>query len=324
MFTNDQIPPVPSEEKQGGEKKHKKPIIIAFAGGKGGTGQSFVAANMGVLLSRFGHSAILADAQRWGCNLHSLVGMERPALDIDSLEDGEAEKFEDIIFPTSFDRLKLMNGIKEAPSRHTITNQPYLIEELSKQDVEYCLVDLGSHLSFSLMDHFLNADIPLLVATPEPTSMERTYEFLKNLFFRLVKSSEMKLGLEGLVDKIMLEGRKLGVRTPHDLMEVVKFYETRDGEKLVAKIREFKLYIVLNQVKSKAEASWGNGVVSLCQRYFGLPVEYLGSIVFDSVVGNSVRRREALHVSHSNSDVAKDLERLVHRISSQKNISRKD
>ncbi len=316
-----------SSSKGGGKKIMKKqngqPATVVFTGGKGGVGKSFVAANLGVLMSRLGHEVVLVDALRWGYNLHTLIGMPRPERDVTSLEDGEVSNFADLLTDTPYDHLKLVCGLEEKSRLKNEGAAPALFEDLNKLDCEYCLIDMGGYISFSLLDHVLASSMPVIVTVPEPTAMERTYEFLKSLYYRLLRNGEHELGFDGLVDKVMLESRKLGVKTPKNLMETISFFEPKKGEMLSEYMKQMRLQLVLNQVRSNAENLWGNGICSLCNNYFGLEMDYLGPVEYEGVVADSVRRRQPLHVLHPEAQAAKDIERIAHRMISRRNSTKK-
>ena len=58
--------------------------VWAIGGGKGGTGKSFIASNIGSYLAKKGKKVVLIDADLGGANLHSLLGVKKPEA---SLED---------------------------------------------------------------------------------------------------------------------------------------------------------------------------------------------------------------------------------------------
>ena len=56
----------------------RKTQILAVGGGKGGSGKSFIAANIGISLCKRGRRVIMVDTDLGGANLHTLLGLSPP------------------------------------------------------------------------------------------------------------------------------------------------------------------------------------------------------------------------------------------------------
>src|SRR2546430_5139719 len=96
--------PVSSEPGTGGRK------IIAIGSGKGGVGKSLLAANLGIYLAQLGKQVVLIDADLGGANLHTFVGVERPAVTLARFLDQRAQKLEECMVDTSVNGLRLVAG----------------------------------------------------------------------------------------------------------------------------------------------------------------------------------------------------------------------
>lgn len=294
------------------------PRVVSLIAGKGGVGQSVLCANLGVFLAQTGKRVLLVDAVRWGQNLHTLLGMSAPpALSLDALLDNRAEDIQDIIVETPFQKLKLLCGARETPFATSSTEVPFLIRELRKLPFDFILIDQGSHLSFSMFDQALWSTATIIVGMPEPTAIESTYELLRGLYYRLFKTIEAKLDIQEVSEKAMLKGVELGIKTPRDLVNAIHFFRPEAGERMQREISRFRLELVLNQVRSAADGEVGHAIRTVCQRYFGLPLNYLGMIEADSVVHASVRQRKPLHVIKKDSTAASQIEQIAHRMMSQ-------
>src|SRR4051794_27501646 len=75
--------------------------IIAVGGGKGGVGKSLLAANIAIYLAQLGKRVVLFDADLGGANLHTFVGIERPATTLGDFFDKRVSRLEDCVLQTS-------------------------------------------------------------------------------------------------------------------------------------------------------------------------------------------------------------------------------
>ncbi|MDY7035928.1 MAG: P-loop NTPase, partial [Thermodesulfobacteriota bacterium] len=57
--------------------------IYPIGGGKGGSGKSFITANLGALFARQGKKVVLVDLDLGGANLHTLLGLKNPEIGLD-------------------------------------------------------------------------------------------------------------------------------------------------------------------------------------------------------------------------------------------------
>src|SRR5206468_9463288 len=86
-----------------------------------------------------------------------------------------------------------------------------LIQQARDLDVDYLLVDLPPGSGFTALDFFLMADLGVLVAVPEPTSVENTFRFIKSAFLRRLRAAP---GIDELLGQTYAEG---GIPAPGDL-----------------------------------------------------------------------------------------------------------
>src|SRR5206468_10796864 len=86
-----------------------------------------------------------------------------------------------------------------------------LIQQARDLDVDYLIVDLPPGVGFTALDFFLMADLGILCAVPEPTSIENTFRFIKSAFLRRIRTLP---GIDALLDAgYRSEGR---IPTPVD------------------------------------------------------------------------------------------------------------
>src|SRR5512136_2127644 len=88
-------------------------VIWTIGGGKGGSGKSFITANIGICLSKLGVRVILIDADLGGANLHTLLGISPPALSLSDFLKRRVSNLCDILIPTSIPNLQLLSGAQD-------------------------------------------------------------------------------------------------------------------------------------------------------------------------------------------------------------------
>ena len=80
-------------------------------------------------------------------------------------------------------------------------------------------------------------------------------------------------------------------------------------------LRDFRVKLVVNQVRSPADQSVGRAVVAAWKKFFGLDMDYLGAIAYDDSAWQTVRKRRPLLVdaagSAASSNVTSVAEALV-------------
>ena len=301
-----------SEEQLGlPQVARKAKRIIAFGGGKGGVGKSLLTANVGIYLAQLGKRVVCLDADLGGANLHTFVGVDRPAITLGAFFERRVTRIDDVVVPTRVTNLGLLSGEGEplgaANPRPAQKNR--LIQQARDLDVDYLLVDLPPGSGFTALDFFLMADLGVLVVVPEPTSVENTFRFIKSAFLRRARALP---GMDTLLDqKYVAEG---GIPAPADLMARARQTQPELADKLAREIRTFRPRLVVNQTRTRADYDLGSELRAAGRRRLGLAIDYLGHLEQDDAVWLAVRKRRPLVVEHPDSKVSKNIERIVRKL----------
>lgn len=284
--------------------------IIAIGGGKGGVGKSLLAANLGIYLATLGKKVVLIDADLGGANLHTFLGVERPAVTLGDFFDKRVSRVEECIVETSVKGLGLVSGegdpLWAANPRPATKNR--LINQVRELDVDYLICDLPPGSGFIALDFFLVAHIGLLVVVPEPTSVENTFRFIKSAFIRRLREVR---NLESLSTDRTFEG---GIPAPLDVYEAAKVENPELAERVLEEIQRFRPRLVVNQTRTRADLDLGMQIRSAGRRRLGLNIDYLGHLEADDAVWLAVRKRRPLIVEHPESKVAKNVERIARKL----------
>jgi flagellar biosynthesis protein FlhG len=290
--------------------------IWTIGGGKGGSGKSFIAANMGVCLSKLGIRVMLVDADLGGANLHTFLGISPPALSLSDFIKKRVSHLREVLIPTAVPNLQLLTGAQDllnAADAKSVQKQK-LVRSIQSLDCDTLLVDLGAGNTSSVLDFFLMSDGGILVVTPEPTSIENTYRFLKSAFYRRLKHSVSSSSVKALIDDAMDRKNEKGIQNPRDFVQAVRRIDEGDAQRVIEEADTFHPNLILNQVRSKKDIEIGFSIRSACLKYFGIHLHYLGYIVYDQEVSHSIRRRRPLVLENSGSRAAQCVMEIASRL----------
>jgi len=291
-------------------------ILWTIGGGKGGSGKSFLTANIGVCLSRLGAEVILVDADLGGANLHTLLGILPPFPSLSDFMRRRIPHLRDVLIATGIPNLQLITGAQDLLNAADSKNlqKRRVLRSIKALEGDYILVDLGGGNAVSVLDFFLMSDGGILVVTPEPTSIENTYRFLKSALYRKLRQSVSSHLVKSLIDAAMDGKNEMGIRNPHDLLREVRQLSHEEGERVIEEVKAFRPNLILNQVQSKKDVEIGFSIRSACRKYFGIHLHYLGYIVYDQEVGSSIRKRRPLILEHDRSKAAQCITEIASKL----------
>lgn len=305
-----------------GQAETQRKEIWAVGGGKGGTGKTFLAANLGLCLSKFGKRVLLVDADLGCANLHTALGMAPPSATLSDFLKGKDRSLTEVLIETSIPNLSLISGAQDFLE---IANPKYseklrLIRQIQELDYEYIILDLGAGTSFNILDFFLISDHGILTVLPEPTSIENVYRFIKSAFYRRFKKVVKDPQIREIITQAMDQKNERGIHTPHDLIEQVGVINPVVGGRLREAMSSFTPNLIVNQVRSKDDIALGFSMRSSCSKYFGIQVEYLGYIEYDDYVWQATKKKRALLLEYPYSGSARCLEKITHNLLKQEQL----
>lgn len=300
------------------QNKDRK-LIWTIGGGKGGSGKSFITVNMGICLSKLGVRVILIDADLGGANLHTFLGIPPPSRSLSDFIKKRISRLEEVLIPTGVPHLQLLTGAQDllnAADAKSVQRRK-LLHSIQSLESDYILVDLGGGNSLSVLDFFLVSDGGILVVTPEPTSIENTYRFLKSAFYRRLRQAASSHSVKTLIDESMDQKNEMGIENPHDLLRAVRRIDEEEAKRLIEEIENFRPNLILNQVRSKKDIEIGFSIRSACHKYFGIRLHYLGYVVYDQEVSNSIRRRRPLVLEGNQSRAAQCVREIASKLANR-------
>ncbi|MDY0362625.1 MAG: AAA family ATPase [Desulforegulaceae bacterium] len=277
--------------------------IIAAGGGKGGVGKSFFSANSGGLFSMLGKKTLLIDLDTGGSNLHTFVGITNPKT---GLNDFLSQKLslEECIIKTKFERLYILNSKNCSSDLGNIpfTMRNLLQKEIKKLSYDYIIIDLGAGTNKYLIEFFLMADMPVVLFTTDPLSLENSFRFVHKVFIHKIMESVPYKKLSAFLP----EGSSV---RPIEILDKLKSDKSLYYEKLKLNFKDFKLYLAASQTENSSETI--KNIVSFYQKFFGDNIIFTGSIPFNSEVKTFISQRKLFVSGPKNNNTIKGLMNIV-------------
>lgn len=305
-----------SEFSGSGLKHNSDKKVWAIGGGKGGVGKSLVAANVGICLALMGYKVTAIDLDLGGANLHTCLGIPIPEYTLSDYLSKKVKSLKDLLTPTSIPNLTMISGAQDDLGIANLRQmqKSKILSKLHEIESDYILFDLGAGTTFNTLDFFISADKGILVVLPEPTSIENTYRFIKSVYFRRLKMIEELLDIQPLINQAMNAKMNSAQSTPMDLIKRVIEINPEIGMKLKAEVSKFSPKLIMNQARSQADIDIGFSIQSICKRYFGIDLDYVGYLDYDASVWQSVKKRRPLLMEFPNSKLVNNFDKMVHRL----------
>ena len=291
------------------------PILIAMGGGKGGVGKSFVSVNMAISLARHA-SVCLIDLDLGGANAHTYLGATPSGANLGDYLSHRITKFSDLSSETQVRSLSLISA---ANDNLDIANMnefqvQKILEGARSLNVSYVIFDLGAGTAQHTLDFFLAANYPILTVTPEPTSVENTYRFLKAAFYRKMQGFDMGLELNQMINSAMDQKNQFGIKTPADLIKLVATKNPAAAQKLSDYMSTLQFHFILNQVRTAQDLQIGIGMTSVSKKYFGLETFFLGHIQHDDAVWQLLRRKTPVLIGQPYSSTSNQISAIAKKL----------
>lgn len=295
------------------------PRIFPIGGGKGGSGKSFITANLGALLAKKGKRVTLIDLDLGGANLHTFFGLKNIPTDLNDFLNKRVKNLSETAVPTGVTNLSLISSLNCPIEVSNLfhTQKMKLLKAIQKLPDDYVFIDLGAGTNFNTLDFFLTSNEGLFVITPEPTSIENTFRFIKAVYLRRVKQLLKQKEYNRLVQDFMNITSQDDVRSSSDIADVVEFIIEQDqthGSTLRQKLSEFQLKFVLNQFRKQTDSTLGDKIERVCNRHFYSRFQFLENIEFDDRVYASICLKEVYIVKYPYTATATALQNISAKI----------
>ena len=270
----------------------RQPKVITVGGGKGGIGKTLVSASLAIALAEARAKVILIDGDLGGANLHTVMGIYLPERTIRDFLNRKVKSLEDIVIEAPIDGLHLICG---SPGTIGLANLEYaeklkIIRHLHRLTANYVVLDIGAGMSLNEVDLFNSGDIQIVVANPEPTSIQECFNFLKVAIFRQLRRNfaDSPAVLE-LLDRSKDPTHVHDRRLLFEIGEQVKKQNVRDGVRFHRIVNDFCPKLILNRVFDFRETREGLALQVATQDMLRIRLEYWGYLNYDPRIAKAVR-----------------------------------
>ncbi len=292
---------------------HQKRLIWAVGGGKGGTGKSFVSANLGLGLSaQLDLTLIDADL---GCpNLHTFLGIKNRELTLADFLYRQLQ-LEQVASDTGHGKLRLISGSNETPGVGDLEDfrKKRLFRQIQELNSTVTLLDLGAGTSFNCLDLFILADTGILIVNPEPASIENAYQFIRAVTLRLLETAIRKCRMPGLLERV-IESRSQVKRSIYGLLELVEKEDPTTANMLMDELEQFRPCLIVNKVRRDDDVVLGRSIADVVTKFLAVKLNFVGGIPFDEEVEDSLRRFDPYVTKNPHSRAACALKLISERL----------
>jgi len=299
----------------------KEGKIWAIGGGKGGTGKTFVTSAMGTYIAGKGKRVILIDIDIGGANLHSFLGISRPKKSLTDFFEAGAS-LNKLAVKTGIDNMSLITGDIHSLASDNIkfTQKLKLFRHIMKLNKHYVIIDLGAGSHNNTIDTFLMADKKIVILEPEITSVENMYHFIKNALFRKLRMSLREYGFKDIVEQMWERREEYNIKNLRELIDCIRDNFSYVADIIDKELSDFKLYLILNKIRSSDDILIGSSMKSIFMKYLGVDTKFAGFVEYDDSVWRSIRERRPFMLNYSLSRSAKEVEVFTENLLKGKEI----
>lgn len=297
------------------EDLNRPKTIWAVGGGKGGTGKSFLAASLAIALGARTGDAVAIDADLGGPNLHSLLGTRNGGRDLGDFVKNTFPRLEDVAGPTPHAGLRLVRG---SDSDLFMSNLGHarklkLIRQIKNLQAAGVILDLGTGSAYNTLDLFLIARPGIVVVTPEPTSVENAYFFLRSCAGRILAMYAQYFKMDRLAGRLAKELAG-GARNLRAFLEELKTAGGSESQVLLTALQNFRPALVVNKARTDSDFLLGRAMADVAGKYFFVDVEALEAVPFDERIRWSLLRRVSFMREFPGSPAARAIGSAVDRL----------
>jgi len=279
----------------------------AIGGGKGGVGKSVLTLALSIWLAKLGRKVIVVDADLGGANLHILLGIRYPSVTLQDFIGRKVDRLDDVLIDTPHKNLKLICGADDILelSNPKYTQKMRLLNQLNNLPTDFVILDLGAGTSYNVLDFFLYATGKIAVFTPQATSLQNVYGFIKSsLIRRLSREFSQNEALSSLITRFAGGSGEEKISSMSELKHIVREFSEENYLRLCQITDSFDVKIVANMVKKDKDREASKVVRTVTEKYLDIHLTDLGFVQYDPEIERSVNRMVPFLLDDSKSQAA--------------------
>ena len=275
--------------------------FITIGGGKGGVGKSLVASNLAMAMAQAGSRVVLVDCDLGAANQHVLFGIDRPKPGLQGLLDHKITSLDDGLTPTQHPNLHLVAGTGASVGAANINHgeKQRIIRRIRAIDANVVIVDVGAGVSFNVLDFFEIGSQRLLVITPQVTSIQTAYSFLKGAVMRSLQHLCEKASELALLAPAAKSGENEKVS---QILGRIRERSPELGASIDKALAHFGAQIVGNQVFDANQTGIFHAINRMIQDFLGITVPILGTVRASRRIRESVNLRKPMMLGPRDDD----------------------
>lgn len=277
---------------------------IAVGGGKGGVGKTIIAVNLALSLSRQQKKVTLLDGDFGNGNCNTLLGITRVE---NSLEEylRQERTLDEVTVPTAYPGLRLVCGAQNKVEPYLTSEKSRLLNDIRRIETDCLMIDLGAGMNDETLDLYRMADHKIVVVTPQMTSLQNAYAFVKSAFYHDLKTHSR---LAALLDQAGNDTIKLydligRLEDGHPARQAFEVMRARQG-----------IQIVGNQVNDEKDLTIVKNLQKVVGHYLHIDNMILGTIPSSDDIRNSVNRVTPFAALFPDSPISRAIDRIAREL----------
>jgi flagellar biosynthesis protein FlhG len=272
-------------------KKSRKKSICIVISGKGGSGKTFITANLGAALASQGRKVLLFDYNLTSPNLHSLFKKR-------TLVEGVAHSrlADDLIESLRVEQTDIANLLLVPANQPALVlniNRFYkadIIKIMQAFDVDIVLLDMPPGWRENIPYMSTSAARFIYVLEPTPFSIESFYNFIKHTL--LERITGIYKNADNTIKEAIFCHSHQGMKDMFDIVEHIGEQSPEAAGQIREFLAGFRPLLLLNKSRSLDDRQTASTLCFLCKRHFAVEMEFLGSVDFDENIWQANKKKQ--------------------------------
>lgn len=248
----------------------------------------------------------MIDGDFGNANCHTLLGITRVEKSLEEYLRRETG-ISDVTVPTAYHNVSLVCGASNKVDEllQSGDNKERLFNDIRSLECKFVILDLGAGINDNTLDLYNLSEEKIVVVTPQFTSLQNAYSFIKSAFLHEIKNNsqlaDCNLASMGDVDKITAFFKSLSSSSP----------EKQEYESCVRKHR-FK--IIGNLVNKAEDLKIVERLCEIVKEYLDIDSSVLGISGHSDGIQSSINKFTPAVVLYPNTPSTLEFRRIARKL----------